>query len=353
MKALMAVLTASLCFCLSVSFPGERCPSELDVEFMASASVNILEPLVLLQNPYKLLTRSGTKYLQGYTEEAKEEEEEPSVFSQKLVPATISSTPCLAHDVLAGLVAMSWHRWTPSPEIREEGIWHFFLSALLFDWCLFVAAVIIAVLLRVLVVNKLTASSYGGVSLIFWFVLAGIYNALIWYRLGRKLGVDWLAGFLMETIFLLENIFVFRIIVHAFCVPKLLVIKVLQIVLCCQIIFEMIFFMGLAKMLRTLKFLPYVLGAWLVCCGIRAASESDDTELDIMNTGAFRALKSCLGDRLTHDYNEDGHLFRSAGGKQQVSLLFIVTCCLLLVDFLLEIDVLLADRRDPEFLYCF
>jgi len=93
--------------------------------------------------------------------------------------------------------------------------------------------------------------------------------------------------------------------------------------------------------------LPFILGIWLVFCGVMAARGQPNFEVDIMTTAPCRAFTSCLGDRLSPDYEKNGDcILCDSGGKLRVSLLALVVFVLLLVDFLLEIDVVLTKIEE-------
>jgi len=150
---------------------------------------------------------------------------------------------------------VGWHRWSPPPEIREFGAYEFFRSVGIFEWGLFGTAMVGAILIRGCILDRLAGTSLV-LGLVPWVLLAALYNAVIWARLGRGTGLNWLAGYLLEFIFLVENVFIFQIVVGAFKLPKRYLSQVLCYVVYGQIMFEMVFFMGLALWLRSFRALP-------------------------------------------------------------------------------------------------
>lgn len=60
----------------------------------------------------------------------------------------------------------------------------------------------------------------------------------------------WMDGYILEIVFLVENVFVFHIIVKAFGMPRNMTQKLLFIVVGCQIAFQMVLYMGLGQTLR-------------------------------------------------------------------------------------------------------
>jgi tellurite resistance protein TerC len=202
-------------------------------------------------------------------------------------------------------------------------------------------------IIHVLVLRRMAEHGWHAAVLVVWLGVGAVYNAVIWGRFGSDAGIQWFVGYVLEFIFLVENIFIFNIVIQAFKTPPKMTTQALHIVVWAQIMFEMIFFMGLAAWLRSFKVLPYILGVWLICCGFLAAYGGPCFEVDIMETKACQAFTACLGDRLSRSYEKDGHcLLRDSSGKLRVSLLGLVVFVLLLVDFLLEIDVVLTKVEE-------
>merc|ERR1719446_1770503 len=109
------------------------------------------------------------------------------------------------------------------------------------------------------------------------------YLSIISCRLGSTRGIEWFTGYLLEFIFSIENVFVFHIVVKAFRTPQRLT-----------------------------------------------------------QTAIFRLSHWVLGRRLMLTYEENGSVFVYKDRRLCVSLLFPLICCLLAVDFFLEVDVTLT-----------
>lgn len=246
------------------------------------------------------------------------------------------------------LVGAEWSRWSHKHKHKgPEGVHAFLHSVVLFDWCLFAVAILIFLLLHAFILGRLSSKGWHVAVLLIWIVVGLGYNTVIWLRFGMNAGVSWFAGYLLEFIFLVENIFIFHIVVQAFKTPLRLTPKALHIVVWGQILFELVFFMGLAAWLRSFKVLPYILGVWLIFCGLLAARGEPIIDSDIMETTACRAFTSCLGDRLSKEYEKDNVcLIKDSSGKLRVSLLGLVVVVLLCADFLLEIDVVLTKIEE-------
>lgn len=256
--------------------------------------------------------------------------------------------PVLEREAARVVLSGGWTRWTPrKAHLHPHGVHAFLSSVVVFDWCLFASAIMVFLILHMLVLGRLSARGWHLTVLMIWLFVGFVYNAIIWARFGSAQGISWFAGYLLEYIFLVENIFIFHIIIQAFKTPAKMTPKALHIVVWGQIMFQMVFFMGLAVWLRQIKVLPYILGVWLICCGFLAARGEHTMEVEIMETRACRCFTSCLGDRLSPYYQKDGEcLLRDDSGRMQVSLLGLTTFVLLLADFLLEIDVVLTKIEE-------
>eukprot|EP00438_Fugacium_kawagutii_P032508 Skav233908 [mRNA] locus=scaffold435:407753:431166:+ [translate_table: standard] len=143
------------------------------------------------------------------------------------------------------------------------------------------------------------------------FVVAACV-AFVWRRSSKLLTplsslVGW---YFLELIFLVENVFVFHAIAEAFLVTTTRAVsQCLVVVAWGQICFDVVFYMGLAQWLRSWVFLPYLLG-----------------HVAYVAAGADRFL--VLEKQI------------------KVPILDVVTCVLLLADFLLDIDVVLTKIEE-------
>src|SRR5690606_38235802 len=54
---------------------------------------------------------------------------------------------------------------------------------------------------------------------VFWIGLALLFNAGIYWQMGRDAGIEWTTGYLIEKSLSVDNVFVFLIIFAAFGVP--------------------------------------------------------------------------------------------------------------------------------------
>lgn len=268
-------------------------------------------------------------------------------------------------------------------EAKTAVVSSFFASGELFDWGLFCASVLGFLLIHSITSTWSTNMQSQSLTFLIWILFGACYNAAIFSRLGEEQGLLWLDGFLLELIFSMENVFVFHIIVEAFSTPARPLRKALFVVVCWQNVYDMVLYMGLATWLDSLILLPYLLGIWLVYVGFQAATTDNHEPIaDIMHTTPVIVCRAMLGNRLYLHYDHESPCavfgYRKAqadeGGppikceqddlasvssktvfdgtspakkrNQQdgchMSLLGLVILCLLLADFVLEIDVTLT-----------
>lgn len=218
----------------------------------------------------------------------------------------------------------------------------------------FCFALVFLIVYHSFVMGLPAVTRYHGLAIFGWISVAVFYNILVFLRLGREASMVWLNGYLMELIFSLENVFVFHIIIEAFGTPTVCAQKALFLIVCCQVIFEVVLYMGVADVIDSFQILPYILGVWLLYLGVHSAVESDDhSNFDILETGTVRTLRRFFGQRLLLEYDTNSCIFTTMtdmdGNKRYgMTMLGLVFIILLMADFFLEIDVTLTKIEASE-----
>eukprot|EP00927_Polykrikos_kofoidii_P069940 TRINITY_DN656_c0_g1_i3.p1 TRINITY_DN656_c0_g1~~TRINITY_DN656_c0_g1_i3.p1 ORF type:complete len:698 (-),score=144.77 TRINITY_DN656_c0_g1_i3:101-2194(-) len=223
-------------------------------------------------------------------------------------------------------------------EAGDYGFDTFIDSVPFFDWMLLIMATCLSLIVYSLILEWPSSSSMHGFALLIWFAGGATYNALIFGRQGMNAGIIWMNGYVLELIFMVENVFVFHIIVQAFNLPRVVTQRVLFAVVAIQVLLQMVFYMGMASILRSCRSLPYILGPWLIYCGCQASVEDLDHSYDIMNTRFMIYFQGVMGERLCQGINSST-FFVLKNEKWALSTAGLATVCLLVADFLLEIDV--------------
>lgn len=235
---------------------------------------------------------------------------------------------------------------------RQTGFHKFFNSVGFYEWALFFGAMLLLAPAQWCLVAQ-PSTMAGHVYAIFFLAVAAIvYAVLICHRMGPEALDQWLAGYFLELIFSIENVFVFMRVIAPFQIPADVSKRVVRNSLCLvvgfQIVFEMVFYMGLANWLQSLVVLPYVLGIWLVYIGYWASQ--DETEEgkghSIKDSLWLSIFQSCLPCRLAMDFGDAGEISSTRNGLRYFTLTGVLVCCLLVVDFGMEIDVTLTKIEE-------
>lgn len=179
--------------------------------------------------------------------------------------------------------------------------------------------------------------------LLVWLLWAGVCILAVYVIRGSEDAAGWTVGYLLELIFSIENVFIFHIICQAFKAPAQLTQKAVFLVIIGQIIFQAIFFMGFAHWLHECLYLPYILGMWLCYVGFQSTRDHEGDAFDVRDTPAFRFCHAIMGERLSPEFPEDGHMFFvTRSGLNACTMVVPLALCLCLVDGLFEVDVTLT-----------
>jgi len=265
----------------------------------------------------------------------------PLDTSSRVVDASEMRDWAMGHGIWSSRV----NKWNGQRMPGKWGIAKFFESAVAFEWMLFALAMACYIMLHLHLFEWPSKNHYHAIALVIWVLAAGAYGSLIWQHLGPSKGSDWLVGYFLEFVFSIENVFIYHTVVEAFQVPRKPAQKALFIVVLCQIVFQMIFFMGLASWLNSLVFLPYVLGAWLLYVGLHSARESEHGSFNFEESSVFKACRWVLGDKLLPGYKEDAVMF-TEDERTRATLLLPALACLLMIDFIMEVDVTLTKIQE-------
>mmetsp|Transcript_145985 Transcript_145985/g.254743 ORF Transcript_145985/g.254743 Transcript_145985/m.254743 type:complete len:686 (-) Transcript_145985:97-2154(-) len=240
---------------------------------------------------------------------------------------------------------------TPDPLVHQDldGVINFFSSVVCSEWFIFSGFVTLFVILYYCMLEWPSTKRFHAVALLIMVAVGMIYNGVIYWRLGEDAAGSWFTGYMLELIFSIENVFVFHIVIRAFRTPRRHAQKAIFVVIIFQILFEMVFYMGLASLIRQSTVLPYVLGLWLMYVGIQAVHEDHESdEFNLKDSWVLSFAKHIFGDRLRVAYESTASFVVHRKELHYVTLLVPVTVCLLAVDFLLEVDVTLTKIEELQ-----
>eukprot|EP00913_Durusdinium_trenchii_P000198 g181.t1 len=212
-----------------------------------------------------------------------------------------------------------WSRvhWTHHELPKNWQLQNVLRSAEVFDWTCLAVAFTGAFVLRSLWLwqdpEKPRVSHLASMGL--WVLMAALMGFAMWLRFGQEsgerrvagassgeAGMNWTAGYIFELFFMLENVFVFRYVIHVMSLPPRVLLR--DGVVWAQITFEAVFFLGLAHQLRSVHFLPHLLGTGLAIFGVSTLVESAKSEGDgvmssviksVTSSSSIRAVEGPLG----------------------------------------------------------
>ena len=102
-----------------------------------------------------------------------------------------------------------------------------------------------------------------------WIGLSLVFNAGVFYFMGRQAGIEWFTGYLVEKSLAVDNVFVFLLIFSAFAVPPAYQHRVLFWGIVGALIMRAILIAFAGVLLGTFHWVIYVFGAFLILTGIR------------------------------------------------------------------------------------
>jgi len=206
------------------------------------------------------------------------------------------------------------------------------------EWLLLFGAVATFFSIDNFVIRRLPNTlKVNALSVVFWLFTGGCYNIYFALRYGRREGVDWCLGYLLEWILSMDNMFVFLVVFKAYDTPEILMRKALFIGILGGVILKVFIFMALGTLLHVIHWFRIVFGVLLVYSGITAVT--DDESEDIESRYVIRAVRFIFGSRLQRGYTAEGTLFPvDSDGRHCVSLLLLVIICLEFTDAVFAVD---------------
>lgn len=184
--------------------------------------------------------------------------------------------------------------------------------------------------------------------LFIWLLIAAMFNSVVFVSLGTDMAAEWLTGYLLEVMFSVENVFAFHSIAQAFELSKRATQNAMLAVVLAQIAFQFVMYMGVAHYVRSMGWLPYFLGTWLIFLGVEAGREDGESteSFDIKSSTPYKALLWILGDRILPE--EGDRLACSTPDGYRITLTGMLAMCLIVADFLLCIDVSLTKIQELD-----
>ncbi len=225
-------------------------------------------------------------------------------------------------------------------------------------WIFFVCAVLAALVIDFVVLNRQGAHSVTVKEAINWSIvwvaLSFAFNGLFWWAVYQDHGaeiantrsMEFLTGYLIEKSLAVDNIFVFLLIFTYFAVPPQFQKRVLMIGIIGAIVLRTVMILLGAWLIAQFHWVLYLFGAFLVLTGIKMWWAADK-EPDLESNPALKLLRRIMP--VSRQF--DGEKFFSVeNGRKLATPLFLVICLVGLTDVIFAVDsipAIFAITMDP------
>jgi len=206
----------------------------------------------------------------------------------------------------------------------------------LFFWILFNLFVLAMLALDLGVLNRRSHSvtfrealAWSGV----WIALAAAFAVLVLFWQGRPQALQFVTGYVIETSFSVDNLFVFLIIFRYFKVPEEHQRKVLFWGILGALLMRGVFILAGVGLIGRFNWITYVFGALLVYSGLNLLRQGEK-EIHPEKNIVLRLFRRVFP--VTKDY-VGGHFF-TRGHRISATPLFVVLLVIETTDILLTVD---------------
>jgi len=232
--------------------------------------------------------------------------------------------------------------------------------------------VIFLLLLDICILNRgVTTMSFQRATIMtfFWLFVGLSFNAFIFFQYGFTSALDWFNGYVLEYVLSMDNLFVFHIIFAVYKTPEELKHRPLFWGIVGAIVFRLLFFLTVDLLMKSVLFINFVFGIFLIYTGVKTAMTDEDDEDPSKNW----FIEWCINRvPLIPRYDKGGAFFvsvpvdaegrevtdydpeKGAEGVQvrtMATLLFVVVICLELSDILFAVDSVVAKVAEIPDLY--
>ena len=184
----------------------------------------------------------------------------------------------------------------------------------------------------------------------FWIVLALLFNAGIYYFLGRNSAAIFFTGYVLERSLSFDNLFVFLLIFEYFNVPAHLQRMSLYWGIIGALVLRALFIAGGVTALHYFHPVIYVFGIFLVFTGVKLGVQKE-TKMDPGKNPLLKLFRKWMP--VTQEYHE-GKYFVKEQGVTHATPLFIVLLVIATTDIVFAVDsipAILGVTTDPFLVY--
>ncbi len=201
----------------------------------------------------------------------------------------------------------------------------------------FLSLLAISIVFDFIVFNKPKAMSYKSAALqsLGWVSLGLLFGALIYWKEGPELGLQYVSAYVMEYSLSIDNIFVFVLILSYFKVSEKYYRKVLSYGIMGAIIFRVIFILLGMQLVAEFSWILYVFGGLLIYTGYKILMSGQEPEVHPEKNIIYKFMKKYFN---ILDEEGEGNFIIHRDGKKYYSILFLVVGVLASTDLVFAID---------------
>jgi tellurite resistance protein TerC len=185
---------------------------------------------------------------------------------------------------------------------------------------------------------------------VFWIALAFFFCAGIYFFYGHQKALEFIAGYLIEYSLSVDNLFVFLLFFHYFCVPAKNEQKALIWGIMIALIMRGIFIFAGITLINKFHWIIYVFGIFLIYTGIKMVSNKE-AEVHPEKNIAIKLLRKFIP--VSHEYS-GSNFFSIIDCKKYATPLLVVVLALGTTDVFFAVDsipAVLAVTTDPFIVY--
>jgi len=227
-------------------------------------------------------------------------------------------------------------------QLVQDSSVNFFHSAPPREWVILVAVCFVLCLLDGLVLRRAPDSFRWHLAVIgIWIVVAGFYLWGVWARMGRRHGVEWISGYILEWMLSMDNLFIFHLVFQTYKTPQAQIHKAVFVGIIGAVVMRMVFFLVVSTLLHAFGWFRWPFGAMLVWSGIEAVRGEEDDDGDVKDTRLVRCLKWAFGSMIKDGYDTEGTsiiIWDRKNRRVQLSLLFVVIVIVEFSDIIFALD---------------
>ncbi|MEX0979319.1 MAG: TerC family protein [Pirellulales bacterium] len=207
----------------------------------------------------------------------------------------------------------------------------------LWHWLAFGVFVVVVLVLDLFVFHRKShdpSLRESAIWTLVWCGLALAFNGLIWAWRGNDIGIQFLAGYLVEWSLSMDNVFVFAVIFSFFGVPLKYQYRVLFWGILGAIIMRLAFILLGAALLRQFEWVMPIFGAFLIYTAIKLAAHND-AEVNPQKNVLMRLARRLFP---VAKENHGDHFFAVENGRWCITPLFLVLLVVESTDVLFAVD---------------